>query len=101
MGENALDIIKQIDDTIREAERLVRQTDEFYKDLGLSRGVAKQFMLSEAVSPDQRDKMNDELDKWEQEVFNEISNAVDVEKQQRNPNRLKPKKLMNLRHNRI
>ncbi len=95
-GKEAGEIMGKIDATIRQAERLVQQTDDFYKDLGLTRGVAKQFMFSDRVSPEQRKEMLNQLDEWEQEVLDEINTAAENERQRISPNRLRSEKILNL-----
>ncbi len=101
LGAEAGEIMRKIDDTIRQAERLVQQTDDFYNDLGLTRGVAKQFMFSDRVSTEQREEMLSELHEWERGVLDEINITVENEKQQNSPNRSRSQKIMNLQLTKI
>ncbi len=89
--------MEKVDRTIREAEKLVQQTEDFYQNLGLTRGVAKKYLQSDRVPPDLRKKIMEELNEWEKEVNEEIKRELELSRLQSSPARLRSQKIMNLK----
>jgi hypothetical protein len=66
------EILAKSEAMINEAERLLQKSDDFYKDLGAERGLATDFLKSDRVSPEDRERFQKEMDQWEQEMETEI-----------------------------
>ncbi|CAM2065470.1 hypothetical protein SCOR_08820 [Sulfidibacter corallicola] len=83
------ELIGKMDTMIKEAEALVRQTDEFYQELGIERDAAKRYLESDKVPQAERERILAELAEWEEEVAREIKEAQDRFKNETTPRRSK------------
>ena len=68
----AQELIVKMDAMIEEAEQQSHQTDELYRELGIERGFAGQFLESGKLPANEKEKIEKEMAEWQEEVERDI-----------------------------
>ena len=85
------DLAQKMEALLAEAETMLRETDNFYHELGLEKEAAERYLNSGKVPPLEREKILRELAIWEEEIQRENEQAAETFRQQRAPARVRPK----------
>lgn len=101
LGDESLEMMEKIGKTIQEAERLIQETDDFYREVGLTRGMAKQILYSDRVDPELRGALRDELTIQLDDWARETQEADGIGTPRNGGNNLKTRQFMNLQLNSI
>lgn len=71
------DLIAKSDGMIQDAEMLIRESEDFYKDLGAEPGLADRFLKSEKIPEKEKEKIDRELEDFKNEVERDIRDEQD------------------------
>jgi len=81
----AEELIRDSERLIEEAERAMQRTDDYYRDIGAERGLARGFLDSGRVPPEEKAKVTKELAEWQEEVERDIREEQDRFKAESRP----------------
>ena len=79
--EVSQELMKQIDDLIRQAEGLIEESDRnFYQKHGIQRGDIQRFMESDKIPEEHRARIEQEQQAWQEELERDVKLAQDEAK---------------------